>query len=76
MSAVKTHIKVRMESNGGLLVGALVVFYFFPLIMIYCFFTPAGWLALHLMWIGAVGLVVGTGLSLVMGFIGNIKFPK
>jgi hypothetical protein len=76
MSPVKTHIKVRMDADSGLLIGAVVVFYFLPLIMIYCFFTPAGWLALHLIWIGAVGLVVGTGLSLVMGFIGNIKLPK
>lgn len=65
-----------MEADSGLVVGALVVFYFFPLIMIYCFFTPAGMLALHLLWVGAVGLVVGTALSLVMGFISTIKLPK
>jgi hypothetical protein len=65
-----------MEADSGLVVGAIVVFYFFPLIMIYCFFTPAGMLALQLLWIGAVGLIVGTGISLVMGFVSTIKLPK
>ena len=65
-----------MEADSGLIVGAIVVFYFFPLIMIYCLYTPAGLLALHLLWIGAVGLIVGTGLSLVMGFVSTIKFPS
>jgi len=44
--------------------------------MIYIFFTPAGMLALQLLWIGAVGLIVGTALSLVMGFVSTIKLPK
>jgi hypothetical protein len=65
-----------MEADSGLVIGAIVVFYFFPLIMIYCFFTPAGMLALHLLWIGAVGLIIGMALSLVMGFVSTIKLPK
>ena len=65
-----------MESNSGFIVGGIVVWYFFPLILIYCFFTPAGMLALQLLWIGAVGLIVGTALSIVMGFVSTIKLPK
>jgi len=57
--------------ESSLIIGGIIVIYFLPFILIYCFFTPAGWFALYILWITAIGLIVGTGITLIMGFITN-----